>query len=357
MCNNVTKIPESYKRAVDKELQGTITETTYSVKNYINPSRKFVTDQNLSSEEVGREIATGDAIHKKCKIYLPAGYDEKDENVKYDILYLLHGGGGNCDEWLSDNGVIDGNYIICNILDNLIANGDIKPLIVVFPEGRSAHNWTDRSFNFEGEHILGFYYFDYELRYDLMPFIESKYKTLANINNKSEEAIEFSRNHRAIAGLSMGGMQALNLTLGGFRCDSTTYTGTTSPWQNSLDITVQAPGMLDLFAYVGAFSNAPTSSQGQVLGKGIAESDHELNLLYITCGDADLVAYYPGFKQAVEQLLETAGDKLIHYYNVIIKDGYHDFDVWNNGAYNFIRLTFGEGQEYNEKSYKNIWLN
>ncbi|MRH45180.1 esterase, partial [Aquibacillus halophilus] len=104
---------------------------------------------------------------------------------KYNVLYLLHGVGGNHNEWLTGSGEADGNYVICNILDNLIANGDINPVIVVFPNGRSSHDWTDQSFNSEGTNMLGFYYFDYELRYDLVPFIESTYNTYANIEDTS----------------------------------------------------------------------------------------------------------------------------------------------------------------------------
>ncbi|MRH43612.1 hypothetical protein GH741_13065 [Aquibacillus halophilus] len=188
--------------------------------------------------------------------------------------------------------------------------------------------------------MLGFYYFDYELRYDLVPFIESTYNTYANIEDTSAKAIDFNRKHRAIAGLSMGGMQALNLILGGFRCDSVVYTGTETRWKNGLDTTVHAPGMEDLFAYVGAFSNAPTSSDGKTLGTTISSSSHRIDLLYMTCGDADEVAIERGYKIATTELSQAAGDKLLDYYEVIIKDGLHDFNVWNNGAYNFVRLAF-----------------
>jgi S-formylglutathione hydrolase FrmB len=193
--------------------------------------------------------------------------------------------------------------------------------------------------------MLGFYYFDYELRYDLIPFIESEYRTISNIKDTFPEAINMNRKHRAIAGLSMGGMQALNLTLGGYRCDSTLFNGAISPWKNGLDSTVEALGMLDLFAFVGAFSNAPTSSSGKQLGEGIVSSGYNLSLLYLTCGDADEIAYLAGYDKATDQLLETAGDNIKRFYRVIIRDGLHDFNVWNNGAYNFIRLAFGKEEE------------
>lgn len=347
---DVTAVPAEYKRAVTKEFQGTITEIAYPVENYINSSRQLVTNQNICSKEVGRETVKGNAITKKCHIYLPAGYGKDHRDTKYNVLYLLHGVGGSRHEWLKGSGIADDNFIICNIFDNLIANGDIQPMIVVFPEGRSTYDWEDCSFNSAGTNMLGFYYFDYELRYDLIPFIESEYNTYANIKDRSPEGIAYNRLHRAIAGLSMGGMQSLNLVLGGHRCDSTVYTRTMSPWRNGLDTTVLTSGMMDLFAYVGAFSNAPTSSGGKVLGARIASWDHKLNLLYVTCGDRDEIAYQYGYVKATDGLLDAAGDNLGRYYRIIIKDGLHDFNVWNNGAYNFIRLSFGKGVEYHKSN-------
>ncbi|MCA0755102.1 esterase family protein [Paenibacillus sp. N4] len=344
---NVTSVPAEYLRSVNQKLQGTIQEVPYDVSNYIDLSRQLVTERNIDISEAGREILAGNPIGKKCNVYLPAGYDSNDKAVRYNVLYLLHGVGGDQYEWLSSNGKVDERFIICHLFDNLIANGDIDPLIIVFPNGRSAHDWTDTSFTSEGTNMLGFYYFDYELRYDLIPFIESNYKTYANITDTTPEGIRYNRTHRAIAGLSMGGMQALNLILGGYRYDSTRFTGTQSSWNNGLDKTVLASGMIDLFAYVGAFSNAPTSSDGNVLGASLASCDHKLQLLYMTCGDADGVAI-SSYAKSIEGLLDQAGNYLGPYYQVLIKDGLHDFNVWNNGAYNFSRLIFRNSDEYAE---------
>lgn len=343
---DVTAVPAEYKKAVSKELQGTITEVSYTVKNYINKSRQFVTNQDISSQEIGRDIVEGAPIIKKCNVYLPACYNEDDKNTKYNVLYLLHGVGGDRYEWLNGSGNVDGNFVICNIFDNLIVNGDIEPLIIVFPDGRSAYDWTDSSFNAEGTNMLGFYYFDYELRYDLIPFIESQYNVYADIKDTSYEGISYSRMHRAIGGLSMGGMQVLNLIVGGYRCDSKVHTGTKGGWSNGLDKTVLAPGMEDLFSYVGAFSNAPTSSDGKVLGSSITSCGHRLNLLYITCGDADEIASQDGYANAVDGIIEAVENNLDNYYQILIKGGIHDFNVWNNGAYNFIRLSFGKRKEH-----------
>lgn len=345
MNNNVNVIPTDYMRAVKKGHQGEIKEITYPVSNYINSSRQLVTDQNISSEEAGRECVKGEDIIKKCNVYLPAGYDKNDESTRYNVLYLLHGVGGNRFEWIHGSGECDDNFIISNIFNNLIANGDIEPMIVVFPEGRSAWDWTDTSFNAEGTNMLGFYYLDYELRHDLIPYIETEFHTYANIKDNSPQGIAYNRLHRALAGLSMGGMQSLNLGLGGYRCDGTAYTKTAGGWKNGLDTTVVAPGMMDLFAYVGAFSNAPTSSDGMLLGASVASSNHKLHLLYLTCGDADGVAYGLGYEKSINGLEKAAKDGLGDYYRVLIKEGVHDFKVWNNGAFNFSRLIFKHKSE------------
>jgi S-formylglutathione hydrolase FrmB len=339
----VGTLPAEYTRAVKKELQGTIVDVSYPVRNYIDASRRLVTDRIVDSRQVGRETVSGDPIRKSCHVYLPPGYDEQDQDTRYDVLYLLHGVGGDRDEWLQVR--VDGHPVIFHILDNLIANRDIEPLIVVFPNGRSAHDWADRSFNMEGTNLLGFYYFDYELRHDLLPFIESAFKTQADIRRQTEDRILQDREHRAIAGLSMGGMQCLNLVLGGYRSDAARYIGSTSEQGKGLHATVRAPGMTDLFAYVGAFSNAPTSSDGTVLGDSVA-SGHLLRLLYMTCGDGDGISMRC-YTEAIAGLAERAGERLGSLYQVLIRDGVHDFGVWNNGAYNFLRLAFresGEGQ-------------
>src|SRR5690554_6192508 len=341
----VGPVPAEYKKAVPEGLRGEIREYSYPVRNYLNSSGQLVTDQDISSEEAERETVQGEPIEKKCNVYLPAGYDENDQERKYNVLYLLHGIGGNRYEWLNGGGKVGGNYVICNILDNLIANGEIEPLIVVFPEGRSCEDWKNTKVDFSNMdkiHIVGFYYFDYELRYDLIPFIEANFNTYANIEDKSPAAIAYNRQHRAIAGLSMGGMQALNLTFGGYRFEGFTQT-------------VLAPGMQDLFVYVGAFSNAPTTSAGEILGANIAESEYVTDLLYLTCGTSDGTAF-SSYEMAISGLSEAAGENLHHLYKVLIRGGAHDFNVWNNGANNFVRLCFGK-LEGSEKTVVETTLN
>jgi len=120
---------------------------------------------------------------RKALVYTPPGYSKKK---KYPVLYLLHGIGGDEKEWLKG-----GNPQV--ILDNLYADGKLEPMIVVMPNGRAMKD--DRAVGnvFDKEKVDSFATFEQDLLTDLIPFVEKKYPTFIN------------REHRAIAGLSMGG--------------------------------------------------------------------------------------------------------------------------------------------------------
>ncbi len=101
------RIPEAY-RVIVKD-GGTIEHITYESKNY---------------------YGDGQTKEKKANVYLPAGYD-KSKN--YKVLYLMHGIGGDENEW----GMKDDQSLIKKIMDNLTVKGDIEPFIIVTPNGRS----------------------------------------------------------------------------------------------------------------------------------------------------------------------------------------------------------------------------
>src|SRR5690606_27642748 len=136
------------------------------------------------SETVGTE--------RKALVYLPPGFSKKE---KYPVLYLLHGIGGDEKEWL--NG---GHPEV--ILDNLYADGKLEPMIVVMPNGRAMKDDRAGGNIMEPDKVQAFATFEQDLLNDLIPFIEKKYPVLND------------REHRAIAGLSMGGGQSLNFGLG-----------------------------------------------------------------------------------------------------------------------------------------------
>ena len=136
----------------------------------------------------------GQVRMKRCNVYLPCGYDPEKTEKRYDILYLVHGGGGSQDAWLDC-------CKIKNMLDHTIDTGEIDPLIVVFPcfykEQITRIGPPDA--DVEKAHVL---LFIQELAEELLPAVEGRYHTWSD--GGSRDALVCSRSHRAVGGFSMG---------------------------------------------------------------------------------------------------------------------------------------------------------
>ena len=145
-------------------------------------------------------VGDGEGVEKKANVYLPAGYDE---SKKYNVLYLMNGTDGDQDQW---GLTTDGAAKAKEIMDNLIAQGDIEPFIVVTPNGRA----LGLSNTFSNDRFIKF---GLELRNDLIPYIDSHYSTYADYNENGYD-LTAAREHRAMAGLSMGAMQTINIGIG-----------------------------------------------------------------------------------------------------------------------------------------------
>jgi enterochelin esterase-like enzyme len=228
------------------------------------------------------------------QVYTPPDYS-KDK--KYSVLYLLHGIGGNeREEWTGGRAHV--------VLDNLNADKKIEPMIVVLPNGNATTNTAGGGRRGGGggrgggdaAQISGDGWgkdFESDLLKDIIPFIESHYSVYAD------------REHRAIAGLSMGGGQALNYGLGN----------------------------LDTFAWVGGFSSAPNTRTVEQLFPDPEKAKAQLKLLYISCGNRD------GLIGNSLRVHTYAKEKNIpHIWHV--DDHAHDFDHWRKGLYNFSQLIF-----------------
>lgn len=220
---------------------------------------------------------------RRTLIYTPPGYSKKK---KYPVLYLLHGIGGDEKEWL--NG---GKPQV--ILDNLYAQGKIEPMIVVLPNGRAMKNDRAGGNIFDSAKVQAFATFEKDLLNDLIPFIEKKYSVFTD------------REHRAIAGLSMGGGQSLNFGLGN----------------------------LDKFAWIGGFSSAPNTKPPQELVPNPEAAREKIKLLFISCGASDGLI---SFSKRTHDYLQQ--NNVPHIY--FIEPGVHDFKVWKNGLYMFSQLIF-----------------
>jgi enterochelin esterase-like enzyme len=222
-------------------------------------------------------------VNRKALIYTPPGYS-KDK--KYPVLYLLHGIGGDEKEWL--NG---GQPQV--ILDNLYAENKVEPMIVVLPNGRAMKDDRASGNIMAPDKVQAFAAFEQDLIKDLIPFIEKTYPVIKD------------REHRAIAGLSMGGGQSLNFGLGN----------------------------LDKFAWVGGFSSAPNTKKPEELVPDPAKIKQQLKLLWISCGDKDGLIT---FSKRTHDFLKKNDIPHIYY----VDHGYHDFKVWKNSLYMFSQLLF-----------------
>jgi enterochelin esterase-like enzyme len=216
-------------------------------------------------------------------IYTPPAYSK---SKKYPVLYLLHGIGGDEKEWL--NG---GHPQV--ILDNLYAENKIEPMIVVMPNGRATKDDSAKGNIMAPDKVQAFATFEKDLLNDLIPFIEKKYPVLKD------------REHRAIAGLSMGGGQSLNFGLGN----------------------------LDQFAWIGGFSSAPNTKPPEQLLPNPEDARKKLKLLWISCGDNDGLITY---SQRTHDYLNANDVPHIYY----IEPGVHDFKVWKNSLFMFSQLIF-----------------
>lgn len=220
---------------------------------------------------------------RRALMYTPPGYSKKKT---YPVLYLLHGIGGDEKEWF--NG---GHPEV--ILDNLYAEGKIEPMIVVMPNGRAMKNDRATGNIMAPDKVQAFATFEKDLLNDLIPYIEKTFPVLKD------------REHRAIAGLSMGGGQSLNFGLGN----------------------------LDKFAWVGGFSSAPNTKRPEELVPDPDEARKKLKLLWISCGDNDGLIT---FSKRTHDYLYSKSVPHIYY----IEPGVHDFKVWKNGLYMFSQFLF-----------------
>jgi enterochelin esterase-like enzyme len=218
---------------------------------------------------------------RKMQVYTPPGYSP---DHKYPVLYLLHGIGGDETEWQ--------RFASPNLmLDNLLADGKAVPMIIVMPNGRAEAN--DRAEGNVYSHAAAFEKFEQDLLNDVIPFIEKKYSVLVDAD------------HRALAGLSMGGGQSLNFGL----------------------------KHLDTFAWIGGFSSAPnTKPPAQLLPDPAAAKD-KIKLLYLSCGNKDGLI---GISQALHAYLNE--NKIPHVWNV---DSHaHEPKTWRSNLYQFAQQIF-----------------
>jgi len=218
-------------------------------------------------------------------VYTPPGYDNSPQK-RYPVLYLRHGGGQNETDWPKPG---HANLII----DNLISQKKAVPMIVIMVDGNLPLN------GFGGETLV---VFEKELKQSVIPFVEKNYRVKTDANS------------RALAGLSMGGIQTL-------------YTGVKNT---------------DLFAYLGVFS----SGWIQPMQKDIADSQYEfmknnadkingnLKQFWISQGGKEDIAW----KNCQTMIAKFDEMKIKYTYSEY--PGGHSWPVWRNNLFNFAQQLF-----------------
>ncbi|HOA39968.1 MAG TPA: sugar-binding protein [Halanaerobiales bacterium] len=167
-------VPAEYR--LEAEIQGRIERLSYQAKR-----------------------SSGITETKYLNVYLPPNYDPAN---KYNVFYMMHGNSENVDTVL---GGPDDNKELKRIIDNMIANGDIEPLIIVTPT-----YYADSDGPATGAGIMPLEYYK-ELIEEVIPFVESRYSTYAESTDK--EGLIASREHRAVGGFSRGSMTTWHVFL------------------------------------------------------------------------------------------------------------------------------------------------
>jgi enterochelin esterase-like enzyme len=233
-------------------------------------------------------------INSEYYVYTPPGFDPGSKQ-KYPVLYLLHGYSDDPSAW---TGMGKANVI----LDNLLAQGKIKPMIVVMPLGYGTMEVITRGWSTWNDPELirrNYSRFSDALFQEVMPLVKQQYP----LSEKRED--------HAVAGLSMGGAESLLVGL----------------------------NHIDDFAYVGGFSSAPLGQGGYAssfpgISPGTApDIDARLRLLWIACGTEDGL-FSPN--QKFIAWLKEQGLRPI----AIQTPGMHAWMVWRDNLTHFAPLLF-----------------
>jgi enterochelin esterase-like enzyme len=259
-------------------------------------------------------FAKSSNTNRHCFVYTPPDYD-KDPNKRFPVLYLQHGAGENETGW--------GNQGHANlIIDNLLADGKAKPFIIVMENGggiggprrggpttnatpagassetngapRGPAGFGGRGFNFNA--------FERVLIDDLIPFIDANYRTIAD------------QPHRAMAGLSMGGMQTHTITL----------------------------AHLDTFSHIGMFSGGSITTNEIT---DLAAFKEKVNVVFVSYGSRELGGNrggggrggFGGDPKASTEALQAAGINAHFYVSPLTA---HEWQSWRRSLHEFAPLLF-----------------
>ena len=250
MSNYSTRVPKEYYEPIED--CGTIEEITYV-------SKRYATDQS--------------ELTKRALVYLPKGFD-KEAPKQYKTLYLMHGGGGNEEEFLYGQ---EGKKALLYIIDHMIANGELEPLIIVTP---SFYYTASQSAGHDIKEVgMLTKAYPQEFRNELLPYIEAHYPVIKD------------RESRAFGGFSMGAETSWEMML------------------NCLDLVkhfMPLSGDCWIAAEKGGFGKTrETVELMEQKIKDMGFSEYSYNIFAFT-GDQDIA--FPALDAQVKVMLERGGN-------------------------------------------------
>ena len=300
----IKKIPMKAKYTSGVENKGTVEKITYTCHQYVK-------------EEGDEEFE----LEKDMYVYLPYGYSPDQE---YNVLILMHGGGEDEHFWLSEERM---GKSTCNVLDYMVEHGEMAPTIVVAPtSNRGREPGTEAVVHQFSDAVTGANQTDenaeplapwrtpfwMEIRYDILPLIESTYSTYAH-GDVSEENLKATRDHRGIAGFSMG-------------------SGTTQT-------TMQY--CLDIFAYFGNYSGG--GNREEFFAAMESDEFKDLPILFWYHGNGTNDFALEGHLAWCAAILERMSDRVtdgVNYAYIEFKGGTHSYNCWLIDMYNCLRVFF-----------------
>ncbi len=291
-------VPAEYTQAADE--QGSVVRLDYESEDYVRD---------------------GSAITKTAYVYTPYGYDEKDTETRYNILYLMHGWGGHAGEYFEFTETK-------NMFDNLIANGDIPPLIIV-----SATFYNENSSTDFGSSIEEFRAFHQDFEEHLMPAVEERFHTYAQ--SVSMEDLKASRDHRAFGGFSLG-----SVTTWLQFCYDYDYIRWFLPMSGSC-------------WYYGTYGDFQFEKNVDFIEQLIEDEnlDERGYFIYHAVGTEDAVK-----SQSINMAEEMLSRDIFtpdHYVFYQKDGGYHDFNAVQEYLYNALPLFFREKNDTSENMLAN----
>lgn len=254
-------------------------------------------------------------LTRRMIVYTPPGYLAGPE--RYPVLYLMHGGGGDEEAWI-DMGRAP------QILDNLIAQGKIVPMIVVIANGNPGQAISQNHIPVKfGGGFGGDDHFPESMVQDIIPFVDKNFRTKTD------------RDNRAIAGLSHGGMQVLLAALN--HIDKFAWVGVFSGGLPTLpNISVEIPKPADA-----------DKRRGPDIGRTIdpekfqkffppltPELNKQLRLFYLSCGDVD------GLVESWQTGRKLFDEKGVKYVWVELHDYGHEWSFWRLNLQDFAARLF-----------------